>query len=131
VASLVLAIVLPPIIRREPTPVRPSSTATISIASPTAGQVFQADPSSGVARIPVDIRLHGGRIVPFTSTKLVANTGHIHVYLDGNLVAMTTTLHRTIDVLPGRHVLSAEFVAVDHAPWNPRVRSSVRFDVQG
>jgi len=129
VASLVLAVVLPPIIRKEPAAVRPSSTATVSIASPTPGQVFHANAAGGAARVPVDVRLQGGRIVPFTSTNLLPNTGHIHVYLDGSLVAMTTSLHRTLDVLPGHHTLTAEFVAVDHAPWQPRIRASVRFDV--
>jgi hypothetical protein len=129
VTALVLAVVLPPIIRKDPTPVRPSSTATVAITSPTPGETFHADPRTGAARVPLTVHLMGGKIVPFTSTNLVANTGHIHVYLDGSLVAMTTTLRRTLDVLPGHHTLTAEFVAVDHAPWNPRIRSSVRFVV--
>ena len=125
-ATLVLAIVLPPIIRPDTETTRPSSTATVSIESPEPGQVFRGNP----ARVPVRIRLEGGKIVPFTSTNLVENTGHIHVFLDGSLIAMTTTLQRTIDVLPGTHTLTAEFVAVDHVPWNPRVRTSVRFEVE-
>jgi hypothetical protein len=126
VAALGLAVVLPPIIRPNPPATRPSSDATISITSPAPGQVFHGDP----ARVDVMVRLQGGRIVPFTSTRLVPNTGHIHVYLDGDLVAMVNTLSRTIEVLPGRHTLTAEFVAVDHVPWNPRVRASVPFVVQ-
>src|SRR4051812_6342727 len=126
VAALVLAVVLPPIIRPNPPATRPSSDAMISIESPTPGQVVHGDP----ARVHVEVRLQGGRIVPFTSTRLVPNTGHIHVYLDGDLVAMVNTVSRTIDVLPGQHTLTAEFVAVDHVPWNPRIRSSVRFDVE-
>ena len=124
--ALVLAVVLPPIIRPDTTTARPSSTATVAIVTPAAGEVFHGNP----ARVPVRIRLDGGRIVPFTSTKLVENTGHVHVFLDGSLIAMTTSLRRTIDVLPGRHTITAEFVAVDHVPWDPRVRTSVRFDVE-
>jgi hypothetical protein len=43
---------------------------------------------------------------------------------------MTFQLKRTIDVNPGHHTLTAQFVAVDHVPWNPNVQTSVRFDVQ-
>jgi hypothetical protein len=123
--ALVLALVLPPIIRPNAPATRPSSDATVAFQSPRPGQVFHGDP----APVPVHIRLRGGKIVPFTSTKLLPDTGHIHLFLDGNLVAMTAALGRTIDVLPGHHTLTAEFVAVDHAPFDPRVRTSVRFDV--
>jgi hypothetical protein len=125
VTALVLALVLPPIIRPDSPATRPSSKATVAIESPRPGQVFRGDP----AAVPVRVRLDGGRIVPFTSTRLVPDTGHIHLFLDGNLVAMTTSLSRTLDVLPGTHTLIAEFVAVDHVPFDPRVRTSVRFEV--
>ncbi|HEY3208529.1 MAG TPA: hypothetical protein VGL18_01855 [Actinomycetota bacterium] len=42
---------------------------------------------------------------------------------------MSLTLSRTLEVGPGRHVLEAEFVAADHGPFNPRVRTSVAFRV--
>jgi hypothetical protein len=125
--SLILALVLPPIIRPNPPATRPSTDATVEITSPRPDEVFQGNP----ARVPVAIRLHGGTIVQYTSTKLVPDTGHIHVYLDGDLISMTTALHRTLDVLPGKHTLTVEFVAVDHVPWKPRVRSTVAFEVEG
>jgi len=125
-ASLVLAVVLPPIIRPDAQTARPSSTATVEISSPAPGEVFHGNP----AKVPVAIRVRGGRVVAVSSTKLVPNTGHVHLFLDGALIFMTGTLRRTIDVLPGRHTLTAEFVAVDHVPWNPRIRSSVRFVVE-
>ncbi len=126
VAALVLAVVLPPIIRPNPPATRPSSRATVAIEEPGPDQVLHGDP----APVPVRVRLTGGKIVPFTSTRLLPDTGHVHVFLDGELVAMTTSLRRTIDVLPGHHTLTAEFVAVDHAPFDPRLRTSVRFDVE-
>jgi hypothetical protein len=127
-ATLVLAFVLPPIIRPDVvvSPVRPSSTATISILSPWPGEVFVGDP----AAVPVRLRLAGGRIVSFTSSKLVPNTGHIHVYLDGLLIVMTMTLAQEISVSTGRHELEADFVAVDHAPFSPPVRARVSFEVR-
>jgi hypothetical protein len=34
-----------------------------------------------------------------------------------------------VSVLPGSHHLQAEFVAVDHGPFDPRVLASVAFRV--
>src|SRR5205823_13840640 len=121
----VLAFVLPPIIRPDTSSSRPRSPATIAFLAPRPGQVLRGDP----AAVAVRIRLRGGRIVPFTSTRLTSDTGHVHLYLDGDLVAMTTSLRRTVSILPGPHTLTAEFVAVDHAPFDPRVLARVRFKV--
>jgi hypothetical protein len=62
---------------------------------------------------------------------LPPNEGHIHLYLDGSLVTMTTGLSAMIDAPPGRHALRAEFVAVDHGPFDPRVVATVTFSVGG
>ena len=67
--------------------------------------------------------------MPFTSTKLQPNEGHVHLYLDGGLVSMTLSLDRALLVAPGTHRLLAEFVAVDHAPFSPRLEASVSFRV--
>jgi len=42
---------------------------------------------------------------------------------------MSLVLSRSLDVEPGRHLLQAEFVAADHGPFDPRVRTSVAFQV--
>ena len=125
VACLVLAFVLPPIIRPVESG-RPSSDARISFLVPANGQVFRGRP----AQVPIAVRLTGGKIVPFTSTHLVANEGHIHLSLDGNIVLMSFGTHTTLPVAPGRHRLTAEFVAVDHQPWDPRVLTTVTIDVE-
>jgi hypothetical protein len=122
---VVLALVLPPIIRPNST-ARPSSPATVRILSPSTGDVFHGDP----ARVPIRVRVTGGRIVPFTTTKLTPTTGHIHVLIDGAIVAMTTSTSTVVNVSPGSHVLVAEFVAADHLPFSPRVLSSVTFQVE-
>jgi hypothetical protein len=128
VCSLVLAVVLPPILSPEISSTRPSSSARISILSPRPGEAFST--SGQVAEVPVRLRLVGGRIVPFTSTTLRPNTGHIHLYLDGAVIQMTTTLSRDVGMVPGHHRLRAEYVAVDHAPFNPPVQASVSFVVR-
>ena len=122
---VVLAGVIPPILRPSPTAARPASTATIRILSPSSGEVFRGNP----ATIPIRLDLAGGRVVSFTSTRLVPDEGHIHLFLDGTLLSMSFSLRATTHALPGRHVLRAEFVALDHGPFRPPVAASVQFRV--
>ena len=126
-ASLLLAVVLPPLIRPVAAGVRPSSPARLQILSPRPGEVFHGDPAS----VAVRFRLVGGKIVSVTSTKLVPDQGHIHLFLDGTLGSMSYALSKDLQVTPGLHRLQAEFVAVDHGPFNPRVQASVEFQVVG
>jgi hypothetical protein len=125
VVALVLAFVNPWF--SSPSAVRPSTSARVEILSPTAGEVFDGDP----ATVDVRVALPGGRVVPITTNKLIPNAGHLHVYLDGTLVSMTRGLEQQVSVKPGPHRLAVEFVATDHAPFNPPVLSEVLFRVQG
>jgi len=125
-ATLILAFVLPPIVRPDVASVRPSSSARLAILAPRRGQAFRGDPAS----VPVRLELTGGRIVPFTSRDLVPNEGHVHLFIDGALVSMPLGLSRTLRVSPGRHVLHAQFVAADHAPFDPPIQASVWFTVK-
>jgi hypothetical protein len=96
---------------------RPSSAATVHIDRPTAGQIV-----TGPA-VHVVIALDGARIVPATSTNLSPTEGHLHLYVDNVLVSMNYGLEQDVPVRAGTYVLKAEFVAADHAPFNPRVWS--------
>jgi hypothetical protein len=108
----------------SPSPTRPASTAKLSIVFPTNGQVVHG------TSLEVKTRLEDAHIVPATSTNLRPDEGHLHVILDDSLVTMTATLQtRLTDLRPGRHVLQVEFVANDHAPFNPRVIDKVSFEV--
>jgi hypothetical protein len=54
----------------------------------------------------------------------------VHLVLDGKPVSMTYGLVQVVDlrdVPPGSHTLQAEYVAADHAPFDPRVTAEVRF----
>jgi hypothetical protein len=106
---------------------RPSSTASISFADPTDGQVVDGE------EVEVVLDLQGGRVVDGTSTNLAPDTGHVHLVLDGRLVSMTYGLVQVVDlraVPPGSHTLQAEFVAADHAPFDPRVTAVARFETE-
>lgn len=110
----------------DATPVeRPSSTAELSIVSPENGAVVRG------STVDLRVRLEGGTIVPQTTTDLRPDEGHLHVILDEELISMTEGLAQTIEgVSPGMHRLTIEFVAADHAPFDPRVVAIVAFEVR-
>jgi hypothetical protein len=61
----------------------------------------------------------------------VPDEGHLHVLLDDTLISMTQGTEQTIpNVTPGPHRIQVEFVASDHAPFDPRVVSVVAFEVK-
>jgi hypothetical protein len=126
-ACFVVGTIFPLLLGARPSLGRPSTTGQLEIVSPAQGEVFRGDPAS----IPVELRLEGAKIVPFSSLHLVPNEGHIHLYLDGSLVSMTTGLTAQVSASPGQHELRAEFVAVDHGPFDPRVVETVTFSVYG
>jgi hypothetical protein len=125
-ASLAAATAFPLFLGASPSLGRPSTTARLQIVSPRSGEVVRGDP----AQVHVVLRLEGGTIVPATSLRLVPNEGHIHLYLDGSAVSMTTGLDAVVTASPGPHELRAEFVAVDHGPFQPRLQTVVTFSVQ-
>jgi hypothetical protein len=104
---------------------RPSSSATLTLVSPTQGEVFTG------STVPVKVSLEGAKIVATTSTHLRSDEGHLHLYLDGQIVSMNYRADATLhDVAPGQHTLKIEFVATDHAPFDPRVFVEVTFEVK-
>ena len=94
---------------------RPSSPAVVAIVSPTSGATVTGD------SVHVVLTLSGAQIVTATTTNVRPDQGHIHLYVDNVLVSMNYGLEQDLPVHPGTYVLKAEFVAADHAPFNPRV----------
>jgi hypothetical protein len=109
---------------QQPAGPRPKSTAAIAITSPTPGERIAG------TTLHVRIQLAGGTIVPQTSLELSPDKGHIHLSLDGKVVSMSYGVDQDVPVAPGAHLLTVEFVATDHFPFNPRVIKTVTFDVQ-
>ena len=96
---------------------RPSSPAVIGIVQPAAGSTITGTTAHIV------ISLAGAQIVQATTTNVRPDQGHVHLYVDNNLVSMNYGLEQDIAVHPGTYVVKAEFVAADHVPFSPRVRS--------
>jgi hypothetical protein len=78
--------------------------------------------------LKIRVRLTGARIVPTTTTHIVPTQGHLHVFVDDQIVAMNFSLNGDVpNLTPGVHVLRVEFVASDHLPFDPRVFTAVTF----
>jgi len=104
---------------------RPSSTAKLAIVLPKVGEVVHG------SSVDLRVKLQDAKLVPATTTDIVPDEGHLHVILDDTLISMTQGLEQTIpDVAPGEHRIMVEFVASDHAPFDPRVVSVVAFEVK-
>lgn len=96
---------------------RPSSPAVVKILQPTDGATVSGP------TVHVVVSLKGAEIVAATTTNVVPTQGHLHLYVDNVLVSMNYGTTQDIPVNPGTYVLKVEFVASDHAPFNPRVWS--------
>lgn len=111
---------------QAPPPIaRPSSTARLAVVSPENGEIVRG------STVELRVELEGARLVPQTTTDTAPDEGHLHVLLDEELISMTEGTEQEIpDVVPGMHRLTVEFVASDHAPFDPRVVAVVAFEVR-
>jgi len=130
-AALLLVVALAGCSGAEPQPAdatgttlgaRPSSPAQLSIRSPRNGQAVKGD------EVVLKVDLADARIVDATTTRIRPDQGHVHVTVDGRLVAMNYNLDGKLPTLPpGTHVVRVEFVAADHLPFDPRVFTQSAF----
>ena len=103
---------------------RPASTAKLTILTPRNGQTVHSPTPE------VRLGLKGAKIVPQTSTRIRPDQGHVHLLVDGKLVAMNYGLNEQLPNLgPGQHLVQVEFVAADHAPFEPRVLAQAAFNI--
>lgn len=94
---------------RPPTPVK------ITLLSPTSGEVVHG------TTLVVRVSITGGTITTVTTSDITPTKGHVHLYLNNQLIYMSYTLSQPITVKPGLpYSIYAEFVAQDHFPFSPR-----------
>ena len=102
---------------------RPSSPAKLTIVTPRNGQTVK---EGAELRLGLD----NAKIVNQTTTRIQGDEGHLHLLVDGKLVNMNYGLRQRLPQLsPGQHVLQVEFVAADHAPFEPRILTQAAFTV--
>lgn len=98
---------------------RPSSPAVVKILEPTDNAKLTG------TSVHVVVSLEHAKIVSTTTTNIRPDEGHLHLYVNNVLTSMNYALDQTLAVHPGTYALKVEFVAADHAPFNPRVVSPV------
>jgi hypothetical protein len=105
-------------------PARPATSARIQLLSPTPNQETGPD-------VTVQVQLIGAHEVPASAGTIKPDEGHIHVSLDGTVVAMAYGDTQQLKGLtPGQHSVQVDFVAVDHIPFKNRVTAAVLFTVK-
>jgi hypothetical protein len=103
-----------------PTPVgglghRPSSPVKITLLSPTNGEVVNG------TSVLVKVSITGGIVTPVLSAIVSPTKGHVHLYINNQLIYMSYTLSQEITVKSGlEYSMYAEYVAQDHFPFDPR-----------
>jgi hypothetical protein len=103
---------------------RPATPARVQIVAPVPNQETGPD-------VTVQVKLSGAREVPEQAGEVKPDEGHIHVSLDGAVVAMAYQDTQVLKGLtPGQHSVQVDFVAVDHLPFRNRVTAGVLFTVK-
>ena len=103
---------------------RPTTQARIQILQPTPNEETAPD-------VTVQVQLIGAKEVPQSGPPIKPDEGHIHVSLDGQIVAMAYGDSQTLKGLqPGQHSVQVDFVAADHIPFQNRVTAGVLFTVK-
>ena len=91
------------------------SPVKLTILSPMNDEVITGSTAH------VTITLTGGTIEPTFSTNVSPTVGHIHLYMNSELVAMAYATATDLPVDPGaEYSLYAEWVAADHGSFTPR-----------
>jgi hypothetical protein len=102
---------------------RPSSPAKLTIVTPRNGQTVKEGDE-------LRLGLDNAKVVNQTTTRIRGDEGHIHLHVDGKLVDMNYGLRQRLpELAPGQHVVQVEFVAADHAPFEPRILTQAAFTV--
>jgi hypothetical protein len=103
-------------------PEGPKGDATVVIQVPEDGATVPAGRPLQVSAV-----VQGGSLTAAASSS-DANAGHLHIYVDGTVVAMPTEATSKVggEFLPaGEHEITVEFTRADHTSFDPVILSSV------
>ena len=88
----------------------------MSISEPSDGATVDA----GV--VPVLVTLDGGELA---SSPSATKGGHIHLFVDDQLVNMPYTLDLDVRLKPGAHAIKVEYVDLQHLSYDPPVQDTI------
>ncbi len=89
----------------------------LSIASPADGATVDAS-----APVPFEIEIEGATLAAESNDE---DAGHLHVYVDGSVVDMPSSLDPEVDLAPGEHEVEVEYVDSEHRALDPPVTDSI------
>ena len=94
------------------------SFARLAIAQPADGAEVPAN-----KRVPVKVEVGNA---PVAATPTSTSGGHLHLYVDGKLEQMPYGTNMSVELAPGGHELTVEYVNFEHVSFDPRVEASVQ-----
>lgn len=101
---------------------RPATAARLEVRRPQDGGTLRSP-------VPVEVAIVGGRLAPAGALANRPDEGHLHISVDGQLVSMIGQQDQAIHVPLGRHRITVEFVANDHAVFCPPVSATHQVNV--
>jgi hypothetical protein len=93
---------------------------SIRIESPADGTEVPAN-----RPFNVEARVTGGEISNATQST-DPRVGHLHVFVDGQLISMPSVTTQEVELEPGEHTIVVEFTAADHRSYKPRIMDSIK-----
>ena len=110
-------------LKGDPTSAGSGEGITVTIERPKDGDVVKAGDA-----FRLDVALTGASIVTGPSND--PNKGHFHVYVDGELVDMPSTMTPDVNLQKGTHTVTVEFTDANHAPFSPRILDEVELQAR-
>jgi Domain of unknown function (DUF4399)/Family of unknown function (DUF6130) len=106
-----------------------STTPTGTVAAPKGLSVKITAPEDGSSvpagrPLSVETKVTGGELTT-ASQASDPTQGHLHVFVDDQLVSMPTTSVQELELEPGKHTIVVEFTTADHRSFDPRVSDTV------
>jgi hypothetical protein len=101
-----------------------TSDATVTITSPADGDNVPAG-----EELPVEVSLRGAELTTATASN-DPTQGHLHVFVDGEVISMPTTTASEVVLEPGEHSIAVEFTRADHRSFDPPVIDEIEVTAQ-
>ena len=102
-----------------PTRTVPAPDVTVRIGEPAEGATVPADRT-----VSLDVQIDGGELTNDTQSS-DPTRGHLHIFIDGELIAMPATSTPEIQLEPGEHDIAVEFTGADHRSFAPKIIDEV------
>jgi hypothetical protein len=106
-----------------------SSTSSGTAPAPDGVEVQITAPDDGSSvpagrPLTVEADINGGRLTTATESD-DPTQGHLHVFVDDELISMPTRPAQEVELEAGDHTIVVEFTTADHRSFEPRILDSI------